>query len=55
MLRLNIETDNAAFEVPAPELARLLHEAGERIQDGETSGSLYDVNGNQVGAFELED
>lgn len=50
---MKISTDNAAF-VDAPEgaeLARLLRETAERLEQGVPYGSLRDVNGNMVGRW----
>ncbi|GAA3751143.1 hypothetical protein GCM10022379_19530 [Micromonospora maritima] len=57
MLRVEIETDNAAFQngQAAEEAARLLREAADRIADGATIGGLRDHNGNNVGQFMLLD
>ena len=54
MIRIEIETSNAAFESGGAELARILRELAN---DVETEDSLevvgiiflYDVNGNHVG------
>ena len=51
MLKLFIETDNAAFDdQPATELARILRDLAARIEsDPESYIVLRDVNGNKVG------
>jgi hypothetical protein len=58
IFRLNVHTDNAAFDPdPAPELARILRAAAERIESGEYIGhylTILDVNGNDVGRFALK-
>lgn len=54
MFRLEIETDNAAFEEdPSAEVARILAVAAVRIKGGYTAGELRDINGNFVGRFDL--
>jgi len=53
MVTIKIETDNAAFEELHTETARILRVLADRIDDGETSGNLFDVNGNRVGCFEV--
>lgn len=54
MMRLTIETGNAAFEDdPGAEVARILREVAELAEEGSTSGPLYDINGNPVGSWEL--
>ncbi len=53
MFRLQIETENAAFE-PSPrlEVARILRELAERLEQGLFGGRrLHDINGNNVGSF----
>lgn len=54
MLRVEIETDNAAFERGAArECARILKDIAERLRAGETDGRCRDVNGNTVGRWSL--
>lgn len=49
---LSLKTGNAAFEdQPASEIARIIKDAAERIENGEFEGNLYDINGNRVGCF----
>lgn len=58
---LTINCDNAAFTdeetgapYPAPEIARLLRVAAERVETYyRENGPLVDYNGNTVGRFEL--
>lgn len=46
-----VEIDNAAFDPePAVELARILRELADRVERGQPSGLLRDVNGNIVGS-----
>jgi len=59
MLRLQIETDNAAFEGDAMrgEVARILRTVADRIESGEPTRlyqSVYDINGNACGTFRLK-
>lgn len=59
MLNIEIETGNAAFCDPydgneseyweAVELKRILQDICTELEDGVTSGSCYDINGNNVG------
>ena len=44
-------TDNAAFDGgnKGVELARILREIAEKIENGVTSGACWDINGNKVG------
>jgi hypothetical protein len=53
MFRIKIETGNAAFEDDNKEyeIARILREAADKIEGGQTTGNLYDINGNRVGEF----
>lgn len=54
---IKIQMDNAAFADGdnAPyELARILREAADRLDDGDISGfSLRDANGNTVGELKV--
>ena len=53
---IQIQMDNAAFtDAPASELARILRELAERIEnDGQDECPLRDFNGNKVGQFKIE-
>lgn len=55
-LTLKLDGDGAAFEdEPATELARILEDTARRIRDnGQTHGSLRDVNGNTCGARNVQ-
>lgn len=54
MFRMDIKTDNAAFEEDRNgEVIRLLKRVIEQIENGEEDGSLLDINGNKVGKFKL--
>lgn len=55
MFRIEIDTGNAAFEdVPGYEVARILRDLAERLTDASTGeGAVMDVNGNEVGTWEL--
>lgn len=54
-LRVAVAIRNAAFEEdPGAELARILREAAERLEQGETAGNLRDFNGNAVGSFAIQ-
>lgn len=55
MFKLEFATDNAAFEVPFAEIARILRDVAERIERGAVSAPVRDINGNTVGAFAIED
>jgi hypothetical protein len=53
MLKVTIETENAAFEDTQAELSRILRELATEIDKGLRQGGqgwqLRDVNGNRVG------
>jgi hypothetical protein len=52
---IKVKMDNAAFEEPAAELARILRDIAERIEGGEVMAfTLFDVNGNNVGVFQVK-
>ncbi len=46
-----IEMNNDAFEEGSVELARLLRVIAHRVEEGETDGTVMDLNGNTAGAF----
>ena len=54
MFTVTIETDNAAFDNPGDELARILRKLAERVGDVDgrhDSGKVMDVNGNSIGEW----
>lgn len=51
-MKLNIETDNSAFEDPN-ELPKILRSIARDIEEGRTFGIIRDTNGNRVGSWEL--
>ena len=52
--RLTIKCDNAAFDPPEVEIARLLRIAAYRVeQHGSKDGCLLDINGHSVGEYKL--
>jgi len=55
MFRLNVETGNAAFDDGklATELARILRDVADKIENGKDFGSTIDINGNSVGQFTI--
>lgn len=56
MFKIEIETGNAAFEDDRNmELARILRQIAERLENGEDAGRVLDINGNKVGSFEIEE
>jgi hypothetical protein len=55
-LTVTIRADNAAFDEPGPELARILREIADTVEHrADIHGShCYDVNGNHVGTWKFE-
>ena len=56
--KLYINADNAAFDPPQPELARILRGIADRIDNGlemRQFQTIHDGNGNPVGQFALKE
>lgn len=53
MFTLKINTENAAFDLMATELSRILREVARKIERGEEPGSVRDINGNTVGFWTI--
>lgn len=53
MVNITFRTGNAAFEEPDDvyEIARILRDIADKIENGRTEGSCIDYNGNGVGAW----
>ncbi|MCK5606938.1 hypothetical protein KAR91_33860 [Candidatus Pacearchaeota archaeon] len=53
--KLEINCDNAAFEDSGicNELKWITDRVGKRLANRETTGNIYDSNGNKVGTFKL--
>ncbi len=55
--KITIKTDNAAFgdsdSARAEEVARLLREIADALDNGHTGGPVIDLNGNKVGTWDL--
>ena len=54
MVTIKFSTANDAFNVPGPEIARILRELARPVEDGVAGGDEYkvrDANGNTVGQF----
>lgn len=56
MFTLQIETTGDAFDADGSgqdrdELARILRDVADRVEDWQTDGSVRDVNGNTVGRW----
>jgi hypothetical protein len=55
MFRLEIDTDNDAFNPWYSEVARLLRQLADTLDsDGGTEGSFRDINGNTVGIWSID-
>ena len=54
-LKIEFETENAAFEHREAETARILREIAGRVVLGSTEGSIHDINGNRIGQYELKE
>ena len=53
---ITIQMDNAAFaDEPATELARILRELADAVENGSEGKRLLDINGNGVGQFYITD
>ena len=49
--KLNINTDNAAFDDGYSEVVHLLRKIADDIESGETEGNIKEVNGATVGKY----
>lgn len=55
MFKLEIKNTGSAFEDPRAEIARLLREVADQIEDeGKDDGVLRDINGNRCGSWLAE-
>ena len=52
-MKIDFDTDNAAFEYKEMEIARILCKIARQIESGATSGKVLDINGNTIGSFEI--
>ncbi len=52
---MDIQTDNAAFEEPGPEIARILRAIADEVENGNEYADIHDTNGNTVGRWLLGD
>lgn len=52
-LKIRIDLEHAALQGDdrAPEVDRILRSCADRLKNGETSGTLRDINGNTTGFF----
>lgn len=65
MLRIEFTTSNAAFAVDEPdkwtrdyyrneEIKRVLKNVCNQLDNGKTSGSCIDINGNKIGTWSID-
>lgn len=56
MVKIQFNTGNAAFEEPYDtiEIARILRDIADKIENGRTEGKCIDINGNGVGTWSYE-
>lgn len=55
-ITITIKTDNAAFEDRYEhQMEEILNKVTFMVVNGREIGYLYDINGNKVGGFEVED
>lgn len=56
MFTFTIKTDNVAFDNgnKFAELARILREVADQVEDGIVPAKVRDINGNLVGAFDIK-
>ena len=52
--KININTDNAAFEDGYSEVVHILRKIADDIERGETEGGIMDILGNKVGKYEYK-
>ena len=52
--RLEFHLGNAMFEdLPIQEIARILHLTASDIENGYTSRTIFDINGNRIGMWAI--
>lgn len=56
MFNLKFATDNEAFRFDGPEYeaARILRQIADKIEGGNGSGVIHDINGNRIGEWSLD-
>jgi hypothetical protein len=50
-LKVQICTDNSAFDDDDGELPRIVRELADRLAGGVAEGAIFDVNGNRCGFY----
>jgi len=51
MVRIEFSTDNAAFEYPFEEIARILRQLADAAEHGIGHRIIKDINGNTIGSY----
>ena len=54
MLTIEIYSSGAAFDEPHAELARILRNLADRIENQGAPGVLHDINGNVCGTVDFD-
>jgi hypothetical protein len=53
MIAIDINNSGEAFEEPRQEIARILRELANSIEQGADRTTLYDINGNRCGTVQM--
>jgi len=49
---IKMNCDNAAFEdTPLSEVCRILREIAQKTENGQDAGTIFDINGNEIGEW----
>ena len=55
-MKIEFSVDSAAFEdCPYVEVIRILNEIAKKVELGQTSGAIMDINGNRVGLWSMNE
>lgn len=54
MITINIENSGSAFDEPYAEVARILRDLANSIEQGCERTKLYDINGNKCGTVQMD-
>ena len=46
--------DDAVVSDPTREIARILHNVANKVEDGAELGTIYDLNGNPIGEWSFD-
>ena len=50
-MKIEFNTDNAAFEDLQSESVRILRDIAKKIESGKVAGKIVDINGNTCGTW----